>query len=96
MKLRLGLLTALFLIAGLTFLWPQDVRLPSGKSQTEEILKAEHKKSLRDVAEILKLAEELKAELEQEQHHVLSISTLKKVEEIEKRAKDIKSRLRRN
>ncbi len=72
-----------------------DVRLPSGKSQAEEILKADHDRTLKDAAQLLKLAEELKADLEKNDRHVLSISTLKKTEEIEKLAKRIKNRLRR-
>lgn len=72
-----------------------DVKLPSGKSQAEEILKADHEKTLKDAAQLLKLAEELKGDLEKNDRHVLSISTLKKTEEIEKLAKRIRSRLRR-
>ena len=72
---------------------PADVRLPNGKSQQEEILKAEHEKSLKDAAALVELAEQLKADLEKNDRHVLSISTLKKTEEIEKLAKRIRSRL---
>jgi len=73
----------------------EEVRLPSGKLQKEEILKAEHEKSVKEVAEIVKLAEALKAELEKNDYHVLSLGSLKKAEEIERLAKRIKSRLRR-
>ncbi|MEK7404645.1 MAG: hypothetical protein AAB225_06015 [Acidobacteriota bacterium] len=72
-----------------------DVRLPSGKSQAEEILKADHEKSLQDAATLVKLAEEIKADLEKNDRHVLSLATLKKTEEIERLARRIKSRLRR-
>jgi hypothetical protein len=72
-----------------------DVKLPSGKSQRDEILKMEHKKSLADVAKILDLAGELQAELEKDDYIVLSISSLKKAEEIEKLAKRIHKRLKR-
>jgi Tfp pilus assembly protein PilO len=97
MKRRIGLLLVLLIAAGWMLLWPQepDQRLPSGKSQKEEILKADHQKSLRDAAEIVKLAEELKAELEKNDYHVLSVSALKKTETIEKLARNIKGRLRR-
>ena len=74
---------------------PADVRLPNGKSQQEEILKADHEKSLKDAAELIELAEQLKAELEKNERHVLSVSSLKKTEEIEKIAKRIRTRLRR-
>jgi hypothetical protein len=73
----------------------QDIRLPSGKLQREEILKAEHKKSLRDVDQLRKLADELKAELEKNDYHVLSVSSLKKTEEIEKLARQIRKRMQR-
>jgi GTP-binding protein EngB required for normal cell division len=72
-----------------------DIRLPDGKSQQEEILKADHQKSLKDAAELVELAEQLKAELERNDRHVLSISSLKKTEQIEKLAKRIRGRLRR-
>lgn len=76
---------------------PKDepARLPDGRSQNEEILKAEHQKSLKDAAELVQLAEDLKAELEKSDRHVLSVGMLKKTEEIEKIAKRIRSRLKR-
>src|SRR5579883_2689512 len=70
-----------------------EVRLPNGKSQQEEILKAEHEKSLKDAAALIELAEQLKADLEKNDRHVLSLATLKKTEEIEKLAKRIRTRL---
>jgi hypothetical protein len=70
-----------------------DIRLPNGKSQRDEILKAEHEKSLKDAAALIELAEQLKADLEKNDRHVLSIATLKKTEEIEKLAKRIRTRL---
>lgn len=73
----------------------QDVKLPSGKSQRQEILKEEHKKSLRDAAEIREVAAQLETELEKSDYQVLSISALKKAERIEKLARQIQSRLRR-
>ena len=73
----------------------EEVRLPSGKLQREEILKAEHQKSLKDAAEMVKLAEALRAELEKSDYHVLPLASLKRAEEIERLAKRIRSRLRR-
>lgn len=70
-------------------------RLPDGRNQTDEILKAEHRKSLEEAEEMRKLAEELKAELEKNDRHVVSVSSIKKTEQIEKLAKRIRSRLRR-
>ena len=70
-------------------------RLPNGKTQQEEILKADHERDLKDAAQLIELAEGLKEELEKNDQHVLSLTSLKKTEEIEKLAKRIRSRLRR-
>jgi hypothetical protein len=70
-------------------------RLPNGKTQQEEILKADHERDLKDAAQLIDLAEGLKEELEKNDQHVLSLTSLKKTEEIEKLAKRIRSRLRR-
>jgi GTP-binding protein EngB required for normal cell division len=75
---------------------PRQRKLPDGRSQTEEIVKADHKKSLEDAAELVTLAEQLKGELEKNDRHVVSVSSIKKTEEIEKLARRIRSRLRRH
>ena len=74
---------------------PADQKLPNGKSQKEEILKADHEKSLEDAGKLMELTEELKIDLEKNDRHVLSVSTLKKLDDIEKLTKRIRSRLRR-
>ena len=88
-------LVGLLAVAGQPPREQEEVRLPSGKLQKEEILKAEHEKSVKDAAEIVKLAEALKAELEKNDYHVLSLASVKKTEDIERLARRIKSRLRR-
>jgi len=72
-----------------------DAKLPNGKSQQEEILKADHKKTLEDAAQLVKLAEELQDDLNKEDRHVLSIASLKKAEDIEKLAHKIRTRLKK-
>ena len=74
---------------------PPDVKLPNGKSQQEEILKAEHEKSVKDSQEMVKLSEELHDDLIKNDRHVLSLANLKRVDEIEKLAKRIRGRLKR-
>ena len=71
----------------------RDVRLPNGKSQRDEILKAEYQQNLKDTARLAELSQELKQDMEQGDRFVLSLSTLKKTEEIEKLIKKIRSRL---
>ncbi|HET8550387.1 MAG TPA: hypothetical protein VFL57_20395 [Bryobacteraceae bacterium] len=73
----------------------REPRLPDGRSQKEEILKQEYQKALDEAGELLKLAEGLKADLERDERHVLSLNTLKKTEDIEKLAKRIRGRLKR-
>jgi hypothetical protein len=72
-----------------------DGRLPDGKSQKEEILKADYKKNLEEAAELAKLAADLKADLEKNTRYVVSLQTLKKTDEIEKLAKSIRGRLKK-
>jgi len=71
-----------------------DVRLPNGKSQRDEILKAEHEQNIKDAAKLVEMADDLKQTLEKEDRYVLSLSTVKKTEDIEKLVKKIRSRLR--
>jgi hypothetical protein len=71
-----------------------DVRLPSGKSQRDEILKYEHEQNLKDAAKLVEMADDLKQTLEKEDRFVLSLSTVKKTEDIEKLVKKIRTRLR--
>lgn len=72
-----------------------DLRLPSGRLQRDEMMKADHARNLEDADSLIKLSGELKEEIEKNTQHVLSISSIKKTEEIEKIAKRIRSRMRR-
>lgn len=73
-----------------------EVRLPNGKLQRDEIIKAEYEKSLQDATELIKLSEDLKADLEKNSAFVVSLPTIKRTEEIEKLAKRIRSRMKRS
>ena len=74
----------------------QDVQLPSGKSQRDEILKSEREQNIKDAAQLVELAQQLQLDLEKNDRFVLSISTIKKTDDIEKLAKKIRSRMRHN
>jgi hypothetical protein len=74
----------------------QEVQLPSGKSQRDEILKAERDQNLKDAAQLVELAQQLQQDLEKNDRFVFSINTLKKTDEIEKLARKIRSRMRHN
>lgn len=74
---------------------PKDLRLPNGKLQSDEILKAEYQKTLEDARSLAKMAADLKGDLERGDYNVLSIATLKKTDEIDRLARRIHDRLRR-
>jgi hypothetical protein len=73
----------------------KDIRYPDGRSRTEELLKDDYKKNLQDLEEIGKLAEDVRADLEKNTRHVLSIANLKKMEQIEKLSQRVRGRMRR-
>src|SRR5271157_415137 len=72
-----------------------NTRLPNGKLQRDEIAKADYKKNLDDAAELVRLADELRADLEKETAFVVSLKTIKKTEDIEKLERNIRGRLKR-
>lgn len=71
-----------------------DVTLPNGKSQRAEILKSEREQNIKDAAQLVEMAKDLQQEIEKNESYVLSLSALKKTDEIEKLAKRIRARLR--
>jgi len=73
----------------------EGMRLPSGKSQRQEILKADHEKSRAEAGELLRLAQELKGELDDSEHQVLNLKLVRKAEDIERLARRIKNRMRK-
>jgi hypothetical protein len=71
----------------------EDVKLPNGKSQRDEILKAEREENIKDAAHLVELAEALKSDLQKTDRFVLSMDTLKKTDDIDKLVKKIRNRL---
>jgi hypothetical protein len=75
---------------------PPEVKLPSGKSQRDEILKAELAENLKDAAQLVELAQQLRGDLEKNDRYVFSIADRKKAEDIEKLARKIRTRMLHN
>ena len=71
-----------------------DDRLPDGSSRTMAMVKDDQERSLKDIAKIREAAGELEKELAKSEY-VISLTALKKAEEIESLAKDIQNRLKR-
>lgn len=87
----------LILLSPLTSLAPapQGPGLKTRQQQRDAILKKDHEKSLKDVAEILALAKDLEEELDKNKEHIIDIRTLRKAERIEDLARNVKNRMRR-
>lgn len=73
-----------------------DMKLPNGKSQKDEIIRADYERNLRDAGKLARLSEEIKDDLEKGDRYLVSLKTLKQLDEVEKLSKDIRQRLRRN
>jgi hypothetical protein len=74
---------------------PDDIRLPNGKKQMDEILKADYERNVSDARELTGLAKSFEQDLEKNEAFVLSLSSLKKLDDMEKLTKRIRARLKR-
>ena len=72
---------------------PPATRLPSGKLQSDEILKQELADNRKDAARLVQLAQELSTDLDKNGTYVFSLGDRKKAEDIEKLARKIRSRM---
>ena len=72
-----------------------EVRLPSGKLQTDAILKADYDQNVKDARELTSLSKSIELDFEKSDEHVFSLDLLKKLDDIEKITKRIRGRLRR-
>lgn len=68
---------------------------PGAKDLREEALRLEHERSIKDAERLIELSKELKADLEKNTRHVVSLATIRKTEEIERLARRIRSRMNR-
>jgi hypothetical protein len=71
-----------------------DTRLPNGKLQRDEILKADYQQNLKDARELIDLSTSFELDLEKSDRFVLSLSLLKKLDDMEKLTKRIRGRMR--
>lgn len=67
-------------------------RLPDGTLQSDAILKDEQKRMLADAARLTELSTEVETELKKNGQFILSLQLLKKLEEVEKIARRMRSR----
>jgi hypothetical protein len=74
---------------------PEEKRLPDGKLQSEEILKADHQANLKDLESMQRAISSVLEDLKKNDRHVLSIQSLRQLEEIEKTARRVRGRMQR-
>jgi hypothetical protein len=73
-----------------------EVRLPNGKLQTDEILKNDYAKNLKDARDLTGLARGLEEDLEKNEAFVFSLASLKKLDDMERLTKRIRARMKRS
>ena len=71
-----------------------DTRMPNGKLQRDEILKADYQQNLKDARELIDLSTSFELDLEKSDRFVLSLGLLKKLDDIDKVTKRIRGRMR--
>jgi hypothetical protein len=74
---------------------PDDPRLPNGKSQRDEILRADYSRNLADARDLARLAAEVRDEIAKNDRYAVSVKTLKKLDDIAKLSRSIHGRLNR-
>ncbi len=72
-----------------------DVRLPNGKRQIDEILKDDYRRNLKDARDLTNLAESLEQDLEKDEAFVFDLVSLRKLDDMEKLTKRIRARMKR-
>jgi hypothetical protein len=73
----------------------EGVRLPNGKMQRDEILRADYERNVKDAAELVQMTTAFQLDLEKSDRFVLSLGLLKKLDDIEKLTKRIRGRMKR-
>jgi hypothetical protein len=75
---------------------PEDATLPNGKRWGDVIAEADYKDNLRDARALADLTAGIRDEIQASDKFVLSLKTLRKIEEAEKLLKDLRTRMRKN
>ncbi len=72
-----------------------EPKLPNGKSQREAMVKEDYKKNREDAAQLVRLSQEVQEDLDKGDAYVVSVKTLKKLDDIDRLAKGMRGRLKR-
>jgi hypothetical protein len=74
---------------------PPETRMPNGQTQTDAILKADYDQNVKDARELTALARAIELDFDKNDQNVLSLSLLKKLDDVEKITKRIRARVHR-
>ena len=72
-----------------------DRPFPATSKQIEYMLKADHEKNLKDLEKMAKLVEEVQADTRKNSRDVISMRSIRNLEQIEKLSRTIRGRMKR-
>lgn len=72
-----------------------DRQMPNGMKQSDVILKADYEQNVKDSRELTALAKSIELDLDKEGEHILSLGLLRKLDDVERLTKRIRTRIRR-
>jgi hypothetical protein len=72
----------------------ETTRLPNGKNRQDELAKADYNQNLKEARDLVDLARAFERDLEKDDRFVVSLTSLRKLDEIERLAKRIRGRLK--
>ena len=74
---------------------PSDTNVPDIKIPAEAILKADYEQNVKDARELTTLAKSIELDFDKNDQNVLSLSLLKKLDDVEKITKRIRGRIKK-
>jgi len=73
---------------------PDDSHLPNGKNRLDAIVKSDYEQNVKDARAVIDLAKSFEEDLEKDDRYVVSLASLKKLDEIDKLTRRIRNRLK--
>jgi hypothetical protein len=75
---------------------PEDINLPNGRKWSDVIAEADHAGNMKDARALAQLTAEIRDDIEAGGKFVLSVKTLRKLDDAEKLVKSLRGRLNKN
>ena len=74
---------------------PHEKETPADAAAIESMLKARHEKNMKDLEKIARLVEDVQTDTRKNSRYIVSLQSLKDLEQIEKLSKRIRERMKR-